>query len=161
VYSKVRESVRIRLLELFCRHLLGVETLPEIVRRPRFRLNHLVRRETALHARPVDGVTGVRIRRLRVSVPRTGEWLTLEVTPEGAWHDIYTMLDRHLPTTEFLRDEVTVSLAGLTVGYLGEGKSKTLTFELTRRGTTNLASRSEFLQDLGERVLEAWGILDE
>ena len=74
VYSQVKQPVRIALLELFCRHVLGVETLPEIVRRPSFRLNHLVHRDSARVVDLAVGVSAVRLRRLRVSVPGSGEW---------------------------------------------------------------------------------------
>jgi len=84
--------------------------------------------------------------------------VTLETAPEGAWDDIHRMLDRHFPVAEFPRDDLTVSVAGITFGYIRDGLPRTLTFDVTRRGTTDLASRSDDLQELGERLLRAWGL---
>lgn len=160
VYSKVRQPVRIELLGLFCRHLLGVEELPEIVRRPAFRLNHLLDREAVRVLDPSVGATAARVRKARVSVPGRGEWVTLETAPDGKWDDLHDMLDRHFPADLFPRGELTVSGAGVTVGYVRDGKARTLTFDVTRRGTTDLASRPDEQQDLGQRLLRAWRITD-
>ena len=159
VYSnKLRQPVRVALLELFCRHVLGVEPLPELVRRPAFHLNHLIHRDSVRAVDPALGLTGARLRRLRVSVPGTGEWVTLEAAPEGAWDDLHRMLDRHFPVAEFPRDELTVSGCGITLGFLRDCQPRTLTFDVTRRGTTDLASKSDDLQELGEGLLRSWGV---
>ena len=100
----------------------------------------------------------MRIRRLRVGVPRTDESVMLDAAPEGGREDIYRMLDRHFPVAAFPRDELLVSLATISVGYTDGGKNRTLTFDVTARGTTNLTSRADDQQDLGERVLRAWGV---
>ena len=84
--------------------------------------------------------------------------VTLETAPEGAWDDIHRMLDRHFPVAEFPRDDLTVSVAGITFGYIRDGLPRTLTFDVTRRGTTDLVSRSDELRELGERLLRAWGV---
>lgn len=160
VYAHGRERVRIELLELFCRHLLGVDKLPEVVRRPAFRLEPLMDRDVVRVVAPAVGASGTRVRRLRVELPDAGGAVILIATKEGAWDDVHRMLDRHVPADLFPRDELHVSTAGVTVGYTREGKDRTLTFEVTRRGTTDLASRPDDQQDLGERLLRSWGVFD-
>ena len=86
--------------------------------------------------------------------------MTLEAAPEGGREDIYRMLDQHFPVAEYPRDELFVSMATITVGYTAGGKARTLTFDVTARGTTNLTSRADDQQDLGERLLRFWRVLD-
>lgn len=160
VFAKGGQSVRITLLDLFCRHMLGVERPSGVALRPRYRLDHLLSRDTTVPLDPAGGVTGARIRRLRVAVPRRKEAVTLDAAPEGGGEDIYRMLDRHFPPAEFPRDELLVTTATITVGYTAGGKGRTLTFDVTSRGATNLTSRSDDQQDVGERVLRAWGVID-
>ena len=68
------------------------------------------------------------------------------------------MLDRHFPAADFPRDELTVSGCGVTLGFVRDGQPRTQTFDVTRRGTTDLASRSDDVQELGERLLRSWGM---
>lgn len=160
VFARGRERVRVDLLELFCRHVLGMETLPEVVRRPAFRLDPLLRRDAARAPNADGGPLRARIRRLRVALPDSGQAVTLDAAEDGAWDDIHGMLDRHVPAAEFPRDELRVTAATLTVGYVRDGENRTLEFNVTRRGSTDLTSKADELQTLGERLLRALGVTD-
>ncbi len=160
VYAKGSQSYRLELLDLFCRHVLGVECPSGVVRRPSFQLDHLIDRDSARPPDPAGGVVGARIRRLRVGVLGSNEWVTLETSAEGGWDDVHRMLDRHFPIMEFPREDLAVSVAMITLGHLREGKPRTLSFEVTSRGSTNLTSRSDHQQDLGEQLMRWWGMMD-
>jgi hypothetical protein len=160
VFARGGRAVRVELLGLFCEHVLGAPCPSGVSLRPTFRLDGLLRPDATLPLDPTGGVTAARVRRLQVAVPRTHESVTLDAAPDGGREDIYRMLDRHFPADVFPRDDLLVLGATISVGYTAGGKSRTLTFDLTAKGSTTLTARPDEQQDLGQRLMRAWGITD-
>lgn len=157
VFAAGGQRVRVDLLDLFCQHLLGVPAPADVLRSPPFRLDHLLHPD-ATAAAPADGVADVRVRRLRVYLPGSGESVTLETAPHADRLAVYRMLDRHFPAEHFPRDLLRVSMAAVSLTFDAGGERRTLSFEVSSRGTTNLAARPDRHQEIGEAVLRAWGV---
>ncbi len=163
VFANGGQRVRADLLDLFCQHLLGVPAPAEVLRLPAFRLDHLLHPD-ATAAVPVAGgvVADLRVRRLRVYLPGTGESVTLETAPHADRLAVYRMLDRHFPAEHFPRDLLRVSWAAVAATFTADdGEERPLTFDLSSRGTTTLTARPDRHQEVGEAVLRAWGVTGE
>ncbi len=158
VFAAGGKPVRADLLDLFCQHLLGIPAPAEVLRVSPFRLDHLLSPDATARVPAGDGVADLRVRRLRVYVPGSGETVTLETAVGGDRNAIYRMLDRHFPVEQFSRDLLRVSMATVTLTFDGGGERRTLTFDVSSRGTTDLAARPDRHQAVGEAVLRAWGV---
>lgn len=158
VFAGGGQDVRMDLLELFCQHLLGVPVPAEILRAPAFRLDHLLSPDATLAVPDGYGIADLRVRRMRVYLPGSGETVTLETARHADRHAVYRMLDRHFPVEVFPRDALRVSMVSVTLTFDGDGERRTLTFDVSGRGTTNLTARPDRHQAVGESLLRGWGV---
>jgi len=102
------------------------------------------------------------VRKLRLSVlGGTQRRITLEADPNGGPSAIYNMLDeclnRHnIPDALF---NITLAQFHFRFVHTGQGRQRTLTFEVSHPNTSNLKScRQEDLRLIGEKYLRRWGI---
>jgi hypothetical protein len=159
VFAAGGQPVRVDLIDLFCQHLLGVPAPAEVLRAAAFRLDHLLSPDATAPVPAAGGVVSARVRRLRVYLSGTGESVTLETAPHADRLAVYRMLDRHFPPEVFPRELLRVSWAAVAATFTADdGEERSLTFDLSSRGTTNLTARPDRQQEVGEAVLGAWGV---
>lgn len=162
LYAKGRSEVHTDLQTIFCRTLLGQELPPELPRSHPYELNCLKSRDFGFPTDPADGIEEVRIRKLRLSVLGGAKRrITLEADPTGTPFDIYEMVDDYL-NREKLPDtliNVTQAQFHFRWHHTGQGRQKTLTFEVSFPNSSNLKSvRREELRAVGEKYLKLWKI---
>jgi hypothetical protein len=164
VFAQGGKSVQEALQSIFCEILLGQPLPPEATFHP-YELNVLKSRDfldLIEQTDPQDGIAGVEIRKLRLSLlSGVKQRITLEIDPEGGLQNVYDMLDdcldrTHLPDTLF---NVTLAQFHFSFHYSGKGRHKSLTFEVSHPNTSNLKScKNEDLRLIGEKYLKRWGI---
>jgi hypothetical protein len=158
-FAKGGADKRAELKDLFCEHFLKIEAPEEKIEKPEFHLTQLISPEAAIAPPPSSGIAGVRIRRMRVYFPQVRESITLEVAPEGKTDDIYKMLNRFLPEQDYPRSDLRVNFLSLTITPTEEQTTgKPFSFDVGNRGSTNLTSKREHQQNLGERLFKLWKI---
>ena len=145
--------------------MLGQELPDESPLGHPYELNGLKSRDflqTIRQTDPEDGIEEVQIRKLRLSVMGGAKRrITIEVDPNGGPIDIYDILDdfinrRNLPDALF---DITLVQFHFRFVHTGQGRQKTLTFEVSHPNTSNLKScRREDLRLIGEKYLRRWGI---
>jgi hypothetical protein len=165
VYAHGGKVVHQSLQTIFCRTLLGQELPPESPAGNPYELNGLKSRDFLLAARqtdPDDGIEEIQVRKLRLSVlGGTRRRITLEADPDGGPGAVYDMLDhclnRHnIPDALF---NITLAQFHFRFVHTGQGRQRTLTFEVSHPDTSNLQScRHEDLRLIGEKYLRRWGI---
>jgi len=165
VYAHGGRVVHESLQTIFCRTLLRQELPPESPLGHPYELNGLKSRDFLVTARqtdPEDGIEEIQIRKLRLSVLGGAKRrITLEADPDGGPIAIYSMLDeclnRHnLPDALF---NITLAQFHFRFAHTGQGRQRTLTFEVSHPNTSNLKScRREDLRLIGEKYLRRWGI---
>lgn len=165
VYANGGRPVQEALQTLFCRTLLGQDLPPESPSGHPYELNCLKSRDFLLAARqtdPEDGLEEIQIRKLRLSLlGGSKRRITLEADPDGGPSDIYDMLDECLNRQSLPDALINVTLAQFHFRFVhtGNGRQKTLTFEVSHPNTSNLKScRREDLRLIGEKYLRRWGI---
>ncbi len=158
VFAGGGEDVRVALLDLSCRHLLGIPAPAEVLKVAPFRLDHLLSPDATARVPDGHGVADLRVRRMRVYVPGSGETVTLETARHADRHAVYRMLDRHFPVEHFPRESLRVSLVTVVLTFAGGKGRRTLSFDVSSRGTTTLAARPDRHQAVGEALLAGWGV---
>jgi hypothetical protein len=162
LYAKGGSEVEKELQTIFCRTLLGRELPPETLNSHPYELNGLKARDFGFATDPADGIEQVRLRKLRLSILGGGKRrITLEADAESGPEDIYDMLDECLD-----RDHLPDALINVTQAqfhfrwfHAGEGRQKTLTFDVSFPNRSNLKSvKREELRLVGEKYLKLWGI---
>lgn len=162
LYAKGGKAVEQELQTIFCRTLLGQELPPESPNSHPYELNGLKSRQFGFPTDPADGIEQVRIKKLRLSILGGAKRrITLEADPTAAPDDIYDMLDECL-NRENLPDaliNVTQAQFHFRWFHTGEGRQKTLTFEVSFPNRSNLKSvKREELRLVGEKYLKLWAI---
>jgi hypothetical protein len=165
VYAQGGRGVQESLQTIFCRTLLHQELPSETPLGNPYELNGLKSRDflaTARQTDPEDGIEEMQIRKLRLSVlGETKRRITFEADPDGGPNAIYDMLDeclnrRNIPEALF---NITLAQFHFRFVHTGQGRQRTLTFEVSHPNTSNLKScRQEELRLLGEKYLRRWGI---
>ena len=162
LYAKGGGDVQKDLQTIFCRALLGQELPPELPRSHPYELNGLKSREFRFPTDPADGIEEVRVRKLRLSILGGAKRrITLEADPAGWPNDIYEMVDDYLNRTNLPDTLINVTQAEFHFRWhhTGQGRQKTLTFEVSFPNRSNLKSvRREELRSIGEKYLKLWGI---
>lgn len=161
LYARGGKKVYVPLQELFCRIILGEEIGPESRDSHPYELNGLLDRDFSFATDPVDGITSVRVRKLRLSVigqPRRR--ITFEGDPDAPPEDVYDMLEQFLH-----RHQVPASLFNVTqVGFQFafddsiENLPKSMSFEVSYPNSSNLKSKPEAARGLAEKYLRQWGL---
>ena len=165
VYAQGGKTVQESLQTIFCRTLLHQELPPESPLGHPYELNSVKSRDfliTSQNTDPEDGIEEIQVRKLRLSVlGGTQRRITLEADPNGGPSAIYNMLDeclnRHnIPDALF---NITLAQFHFRFVHTGQGRQRTLTFEVSHPNTSNLKScRQEDLRLIGEKYLRRWGI---
>lgn len=165
VYAQGGKEVQESLQTIFCRTLLHQELPPESPLGNPYELNGLKSRDFVLTSRdtdPEDGIEEIQVRKLRLSVlGGTKRRITLEADPEGGPGAVYDMLEqcvnRHnIPDALF---NITLAQFHFRFVHTGQGRQRSLTFEVSHPNSSNLKScRHEDLRLIGEKYLRRWGI---
>jgi hypothetical protein len=161
LFAQGGKQVHEDLQTIFCRSLLGRELPPELPHRHPYELNGLKSRNFRFPTDPEDGIEQVRVRKLRLSVlGGLKRRITLEGDPEAGPGDVYDMMDEYLDRQNLPDTLVNVTQATVNVKFVhtGEGRQKTLTFDISFPDSSNLKSKREDLRIIAEKYLKRWGI---
>ncbi len=161
LYAKGGKPVREALQTILCRTLLMQELPPESPNAHPYELNGLKSRSFQFVTDPEDGIEDVQVRKLRLSILGGAKRrIMLEADPTAGPNDIYDMLDQCLN-----RANLPDALINITFGQLhfrwyhtGQGRQKTLTFDVSFPNSSNLKSKREELRVVAEKYLKLWGI---
>lgn len=162
IFAKGGKEVHEALQTLFCRSLLGQELPPESPNSHPYELNGLESRDFRFPTDPEDGIDEVRIRKLRLSVlGNQKRRIMLEANPKGRPDDIYEMLEKYLNRENVPDALINVTLAPFHFRWFhtGQGRRKTLTFDVSFPDKSNLKSnKREEMRLIGQKYLTRWGI---
>lgn len=165
IYAQGGKVVHESLQTIFCRTLLEQELPDESPLGHPYELNGLKARDflqTIRQTDPEDGIEEVQIRKLRLSVMGGAKRrITIDVDPNGGPNAIYDALDELLNRQNLPDALFNITLAQFHFGFVhtGQGRRKTLTFEVSHPNSSNLKScRREDLRLIGEKYLRRWGI---
>ncbi len=161
MFVKGGKKVYVPLQEIFGRVILREEIGPEDRNSHPYELNGLVHRDFPFPTDIDDGIVGVRVKRLRLTVqgmPRRR--ITLEADPEGNRDDIYDMMDSLLARERLPAALLNVTQVGLKFEFdpHDETLPKSLSLDVSYPNSSNLKSKPERLKVLGEKYLRAWGL---
>lgn len=161
LYARGGKPVRVALQTIFCRTLLVQELPPESPNSHPYELNGLKSRSFRFATEPADGIEKVRVRKLRLSILGGAKRrIMLEADPTVGPNDIYDMLDECLNRENLPDALMNVTLAELHFRWhhTGQGRQKTLTFDVSFPNSSNLKSKREELRVVAEKYLKQWGI---
>lgn len=161
MYARGGKKVYVPLQELFCRIILGTEIGPEDRDSHPYELNGLIHRGFEFPTDPNDGITSVRVRKLRLSVigqPRRR--MTLEGDPNAGLDDVYDMVDNYLNQQRSPASLYNVTQVGLqfTFDESNGNLPRSMSFEVSHPNSSNLKSKPEAARLLAEKYLREWGI---
>lgn len=145
--------------QIFCRVILGRELPPADPKVRPYKLDHLMNRGTGFPTDPEDGIAEVSIRRMRISVVgNSRRRLLLEPDAEAGPDAVYDMLEEDLNRQKLPRSVLHVTKVTLRFLFNGQGKRRSLTFDVTYPNSCNLKSRREEHRLLGEKYLKRFEI---
>jgi hypothetical protein len=156
-YAHGGRKVREPLEGLFADAVLGAAVGPEPPAAAAYALNGLLDAGLALPTDPADGVTEVRVRKLRLEVAAApGERVTLEAGPRAHPQQVYRMMERYLNAATLPASALRVVGATfmLTFAPVGGAKARTLTFDVGHPSSCDLKSKSDEMRAVGERSLK-------
>lgn len=144
--------------DLFFRTVLKSAPVPA-AERPSYELDGLLDRSFPLPTDPADGVTQVRVRRLRVTLPDGRDRVTLEADATADRDRVFDLFDRCLAS--YPRDRLHITQATISILYRpgAGGHEQSLTFDVTWPNSCGLKSLPDDQRALGEKYLRRWGIL--
>ena len=145
------------LQEIFASTILGVNLGPDD-NKVAYYIDDLKDRNFEFATDPVDGISQVAIRMIRVSPfgnPR--KKLTVKFPGDANPQEIYTSLENDLNDEKMSVESLRVERVGITMKLEGYGRKKSLTFEVGAKSCT-LKSLPEKYRTLGEKYLKRWGI---
>lgn len=165
IYAQGGKVVHESLQTIFCRTLLDQELPDSSPLGHPYELNGLKVRDFLHRTRqtdPEDGIEEVQIRKLRLSVMGgANRKITIDVDPNGGPSAIYDTID-HLLNRENLPDalfNITLAQFHFRFVHTGQGRQKSLTFEISHPNGSNLKScRREDHRQIAEKYLRRWGI---
>ncbi|RMF86764.1 MAG: hypothetical protein D6741_21460, partial [Planctomycetota bacterium] len=161
VYALGGKKVYVPLQELFCRIVLGEHIDPATSNSHPYELNRLLDRNFSFATDPRDGITSVRVRKLRLSVVgRPRRRITFEGDPNGPEKDVYDMLEEYLVRNQVPGALFDVTCVGLQFEFDRsiERLPRSMSFELSRPNSSNLKSKPEHPRRLAEKYLRQWGL---
>jgi len=161
LYARGGKKVYVPLQELFCRIILGEEIGPENRASHPYELNGLLNRDFAFPTDPVDGITSVRVRKLRLSViGRPRRRITLDGDPDAPPDDVYDMVDDYLNQQQVPASLFNVTQVGFQFAFDEsiESLPKSMSFEVSYPNSSNLKSKQEAARALAEKYLREWGL---
>lgn len=161
MYVRGGKKIYVPLQEIFCSIVLSEEIGPEDRDCAPYTLNELINRDFQFPTDIDDGITEVRVRKLRLTVkgmPRRR--ITLEADPDAGPDDIYNMMDLYLNRAKVPPSIVNVSQAAIKISFDQQDETlpRSLSFEVSYPNSSNLKSKPERLRLLGEKYLRSWGI---
>ena len=158
MYAKGGKKVREPLQEIFSRVILGKDLQPEDGSKRIFDLGGLLRRDFPFDYDPADGIRGVSIWAMRVSVlgnPR--KKINIEVNPDDGPQAIYDSLEHDLDKENLPMSVLRPDYVKLHFELDNNGQGRSMTFEVRPKSCT-LKSKREEQRLLGEKYLGKWGI---
>lgn len=161
IFAQGGKEVHEELQTIFCRSLLGQELPPEMPNQHPYELNGLKSRGFSFATDPADGIEQVRVRKLRLSVlGGSKRRVTLEADPDAEPADVYEMMDNYLDRSNLPDTLINITQATLNFKFVdtGNGRQKTLTFDVSFPNSSNLKSKREELRIVAEKYLKEWGI---
>jgi hypothetical protein len=147
------------LQQIFSRVILGKSLPPENPKAKPYKLDHLMKRGMGFPTDPEDGIREVSIRRMRLSVVgNRRRRLLLEPDAEDGPDAVYDMLEEDLNRQKLPRSILHVTKVTFRFLFDGQGRRKSLTFDVTYPNSCNLKSKREEHRLLGEKYLKRYGI---
>lgn len=159
MFAKGGAAVVEPLQQIFSRVILGEPLPPENPKDKPYRLDHLMKRGDGFPTDPEDGIREVSIRRMRLSVVgNRRRRLLLEPDAEDGPEAVYDMLEEDLNRQKLPRSILHVTKVTFRFLFNGQGRRKSLTFDVTYPNSCNLKSKREEHRLLGEKYLKRFGI---
>ncbi len=158
VYAEGPKGTVQDLQRIFARTVLGVELGPELKAEKVYELNGFKDRNFQFVYEPADGIEGIRVKKLRLSVLGGQKRITLEADPDKNPHAVYDLMDEALRTDNIPLSIVNVTQVTLRFYFAPGGKRgrNTLTFDITYPNSCPLKYEGRHL--VARRVLVASGI---
>lgn len=159
MYAKGGKKVYIPLQEIFCSVILDEAIGPENRQSHPYELNGLISRDFQFPTDPEDGITAVRVAKLRLSLKgQSRSRVTFEPDPEGKIDDVYDMMDAHLNQEQMPASIFNVTQVGFafTFDEADESLPRSMSFEVSWPNSSNLKSRPDGVRELAEKYLRLW-----
>lgn len=123
-----------------------------------YELGGLRSRDFQFTLEPEDGVSEVRVKRLKLKIMGTSHRITFEASARHDPKEIYGLVERVLKGLEVTDDVVQVSNAGLQLVFPGTGtrRESTLMFSVSHPNSCSL--RNEPKHDIAKNLLKRWGL---
>ncbi len=161
LYAQGDKNLKQDLQKLFGRAILHEEIGEETKNSVAYELNGLKDRNFAFPTDPVDGVLGVRVRELRLSVVgNERKRITFTVPPKGAQTDVHDLMAQALHQERLPLSMVNITSAVIQMRFSntsGNGRAeKTVSFRVSYPDSCNLKDMPEHL--VAKKYLKLWGI---
>lgn len=159
LYAPGGKKVQLPLQQAFCRSLLNLELGPPDPTKPVFHLDHLLDPDFRLS--PVAGVTAARILALTIELrDMPGRRITLEADPDRGPHDIHEMVQSCLNLQNFPLDRwlVTEAKFHLSCWIAASRRNRPITFTVWQPSSSDLKSKLDEMQAIGQQCLTQWEI---
>jgi hypothetical protein len=153
--KKVVEALQ----EIFCKTILGLETLPSLQKR-HFDLSRLNDKSLKFVTEPSDGIESVIIKMLRLDLPGIGNRrITLEASSANNGQPVYELIEKALNKENIPFDKAIIARAKIQIKFAGINgrKGKPLTFEISSPDRCNL--KDDPLDQIAKKYLEKWGLV--
>jgi len=149
-----------KIAEAFCKHILGLNALPDARSNPPYNLDVLKRGDFTFRTEAEDNIESVELRLLRFDLPGKGYRrlvLSGRPTPEVP-NVLRSLIEEAINTTKLPLTELLVSQARLSFKFRGQNgkRGKTLTFEVTYPDRCNL--KDQGYDAVARKYLAKWGI---
>ncbi|MEX0718356.1 MAG: hypothetical protein WD066_17305, partial [Planctomycetaceae bacterium] len=108
---------------------------------------------------PDDGITEVRVRKLRLTVKgRPRHRIVLEADPDAGVDDVYEMMENYLNQERLPKSILNVTQVGFKFGFDEEIEDlpRSMSFEVSYPNSSNLKSKPERPRELAEKYLRLW-----
>lgn len=162
--AKGGKKVQLPLRQAFCKAVLNIDVDDDEPIRAIYQLDHLLDSGFAFTTDPADQIAAVRLRRLRL-VPKIAvtaiEYLEPKFTEFATPNDVTAAIGRLLNAYGLDRTQVSVMQASIQLQFMGDGlkKGKKMTFSVSCPNTSDLKSKPDDVQVVGDRCIRRWGIL--
>lgn len=152
------KELKAALQRIFAEVILGVELGPESAAAAPFVLGPLKHRDFRFQTEPTDAIREIRVRSLRLDVLGSGDRITIQPPARRRDRSVYDAMDSNLDSRQLPLSNVDVSFAELQFVFdLGDGKTKTVSCNLSGKNSCNLRDTAEHLK--AKEILKRSGIL--
>jgi len=159
MYAKGGKKVIEPLQCIFSRVILGEDLGPEDPNAKPYQLDGLLDQDFPFPTDPEDGVEEVSIRCFRLSIlGRTHGRITLEANPEKGRDHIYEMLEEDLNRKRLPKSILHVTKATFNLKLNGNGRDRSLMFNVSYPNYCDLKSKRDDMRLLGEKYMKRWKI---